>query len=118
MARRARPGSADLAQIDFHLPRAIPRRNVERRGVFVSRLVRQRRAVRQILRGIRMVGTFKFTMLPLAAIVLAAGAMTSRPAAAQQVGTATAVNQSSESTPAGGSTIALTVGSRILHNQR
>src|SRR5262249_38820914 len=57
-----------------------------------------------------MAGTFKFTMLALAAIVLAASAMTSGPAAAQQVGTATAVNQSTESTPAGGPTIALTVG--------
>jgi hypothetical protein len=51
------------------------------------------------------------------AVVLAAGVMTSRPAVAQQVGTATAVNQSSDSTAPGGSTIALTVGSRILHNQ-
>src|SRR5262249_8914954 len=65
-----------------------------------------------------MAGTFKFTMLPLAAIVLAASAMRSGPAAAQQVGTAICVNQSTESTPAGVSTIALTVGSRILHNQR
>jgi hypothetical protein len=64
-----------------------------------------------------MVVKFNLIVLPLAVAVLSAGVFTSGPAAAQQVGTATAVNQSTESTSPGGSTIALTVGSRILHNQ-
>jgi hypothetical protein len=46
-------------------------------------------------------------------VVLAAG-----PAAAQQVGTATAVNPLSESTPPGANTIALTVGARVVHKER
>jgi FecR-like protein len=40
------------------------------------------------------------------------------PAVAQQVGTATAVNPSSEGTPPGGSTTTLTVGARVLHKER
>jgi hypothetical protein len=40
------------------------------------------------------------------------------PAAAQQVGTATAVNPTSETTPPGATTVALTVGARIVHKQR
>jgi len=40
------------------------------------------------------------------------------PAAAQQVGTATAVNPTSESTPPGGPTVALTVGARVVHKER
>lgn len=40
------------------------------------------------------------------------------PAAAQQVGTATAVNPASESTPPGGSTTTLNVGARVLHKER
>ncbi len=40
------------------------------------------------------------------------------PAAAQQVGTATAVNPLSESTPPGAGTVALNVGSRIVHKER
>ncbi len=55
----------------------------------------------------------KFLALPLTAALLAAG-----PAAAQQVGTATAVNPLSESTPPGGATGNLTVGSRVMHNER
>jgi hypothetical protein len=52
-------------------------------------------------------------------IVLLAGiAMTAIPAAAQQVGTATAVNPLSESTPPGATTVALNVGSRIVHKER
>ena len=40
------------------------------------------------------------------------------PALAQQVGTATAVNPLSESTPPGGTTVPLTVGARIIHKER
>jgi hypothetical protein len=55
----------------------------------------------------------KFSIVPLAAALIAAG-----PALAQQVGTATAVNPVSESTPPGGSTDKLTVGARVMHNER
>ena len=37
---------------------------------------------------------------------------------AQQIGTATAVNPSTEGTPPGGSTTTLTVGARVLHKER
>ena len=37
---------------------------------------------------------------------------------AQQVGTATAVNPATESTPPGGSTTMLTVGARVVHKER
>jgi hypothetical protein len=50
------------------------------------------------------------------ALAIAVGAMT--PAAAQQVGTATAVNPSSEGTPPGGSTTTLTIGAHVLHKER
>jgi FecR protein len=40
------------------------------------------------------------------------------PAAAQQIGTATAVNPTTESTPPGGSTTTLNVGARVLHKER
>jgi hypothetical protein len=40
------------------------------------------------------------------------------PAAAQDVGTATAVNPTSESTPPGSGTITLTVGAHIVHKER
>jgi hypothetical protein len=56
---------------------------------------------------------FKLIILPLAAALMTIGL-----ADAQQVGTATAVNPNSESTPPGGSTITLKVGSRILHKER
>src|SRR5271163_4784121 len=39
-------------------------------------------------------------------------------AAAQRVGTATAVNPASDSTPPGGSTVALTVGAHVVHKER
>ena len=55
----------------------------------------------------------KFIALPLAAALFAAA-----PVAAQQVGTATAVNPVSESTPPGGATDKLTVGARVMHNER
>src|ERR1700751_3174956 len=37
---------------------------------------------------------------------------------AQQIGTATAVNPSTEGTPPGGSTTTLTIGARVLHKER
>src|SRR5262249_28765505 len=52
-----------------------------------------------------------------AALALAI-AVAAAPAAAQQVGTATAVNPSSEATPPGGATTTLTVGARVLHRER
>lgn len=56
-----------------------------------------------------------YTMI---AVVLAVTALTKLPAAAQQVGTATAVNPLSESTPPGAATAPLTVGARIIHKER
>ena len=50
--------------------------------------------------------------------MLAVAAVTAVPAAAQQVGTATAVNPLSDSTPPGAATVTLTVGSRIVHKER
>jgi len=50
------------------------------------------------------------------ALAIAVAALT--PAVAQQVGTATAVNPSSEGTPPGGSTTTLTIGARVLHKER
>jgi hypothetical protein len=46
------------------------------------------------------------------------GALTVAPATAQQVGTATAVNPTSESTPPGGTTGPLVVGAHIVHKER
>lgn len=54
----------------------------------------------------------------IAAVLLAMTAPTSLPAAAQQVGTATAVNPLSEGTPPGTATVPLTVGARIIHKER
>jgi hypothetical protein len=55
----------------------------------------------------------KSLALPLAAALVAGS-----PAAAQQVGTATAVNPVSESTPPGGTTGNLAVGARVMHKER
>jgi hypothetical protein len=52
----------------------------------------------------------------ISAFAIAVGSLA--PAAAQQVGTATAVNPSSEGTPPGGSTTTLTIGARVLHKER
>jgi hypothetical protein len=52
-------------------------------------------------------------IVPLIGVVLAAA-----PVAAQQVGTATAVNPLSESTPPGGATAPLMVGAHIVHKER
>jgi hypothetical protein len=60
-----------------------------------------------------MTAKFKSIALTFATIVAAAA-----PALAQQVGTATAVNPTTESTPPGGSTTTLTVGARVLHKER
>src|ERR1041385_6143737 len=57
--------------------------------------------------------TAKFQSLIL---LLALGA--AAPALAQQIGTTTAVNPSTEATPPGGSTTTLTVGARVLHKER
>jgi hypothetical protein len=57
--------------------------------------------------------TAKFIVLPLAATLTVAW-----PALAQQVGTATAVNPMTESTPPGGSTNKLAVGARVVHKER
>jgi len=54
----------------------------------------------------------RFSLLLVAAIAAAA------PAWAQQVGTATAVNPTSESTPPGGTTGPLQVGAHIVHNEQ
>jgi hypothetical protein len=48
---------------------------------------------------------------------LTAAPMATQQALAQQVGTATAVNPLSESTPPGGTTTPLTVGAHIVHNE-
>jgi len=55
------------------------------------------------------------TRLAVAAISAVMGIV---PAAAQQVGTATAVNPLSESTPPGGAAAPLIVGAHIVHNER
>jgi hypothetical protein len=57
--------------------------------------------------------TWKIAALLLASVVLIAN-----PAAAQEVGTATAVNPTSESTPPGGSTQTLTIGAHVIHKER
>jgi hypothetical protein len=60
-----------------------------------------------------MAAKCKLVVLAFAAVLI--GGAT---AMAQQVGTATAVNPNSESTPPGGSTIRLTVGARVVHKER
>jgi hypothetical protein len=54
-------------------------------------------------------------VLALAALIVAGG---SASALAQQVGTATAVNPTSESTKPGATTVNLTVGSNVVHKER
>ena len=48
---------------------------------------------------------------------MAGATLIANPAAAQEVGTATAVNPTSESTPPGGSTQTLTIGAHIIHKE-
>ena len=62
---------------------------------------------------VRVSETSKSIALALAITVLAAV-----PALTQQIGTATAVNPSTEGTPPGGSTTTLTIGARVLHKER
>jgi len=64
-----------------------------------------------------MVGNLNSIVLALATAV-AAAAPGLAPALAQQIGTATAVNPSTEGTPPGGSTTTLTVGARVPHKER
>src|SRR5215469_6713649 len=64
-----------------------------------------------------MTGKFHPVVLAFAA-ALAAVVPGLVPALAQQVGTATAVNPSSEGTPPGGTTTTLTIGARVLHKER
>ena len=52
------------------------------------------------------------------ALALAIAVVATAPALTQQIGTATAVNPSTEGTPPGGSTTMLAVGARVLHNER
>jgi hypothetical protein len=54
-------------------------------------------------------------VLALAALIVAGGSALTR---AQQVGTATAVNPTSESTKPGATTVSLTVGANIVHKER
>lgn len=56
------------------------------------------------------------TWKPVTVSIAAVALMTL--SAAAQVGTATAVNPASESTPPGGSTVALTVGAHVVHKER
>jgi len=51
-------------------------------------------------------------------VPLIGAALAAAPASAQQVGTATAVNPQSESTPPGGSTAPLVVGAHIVHKEQ
>jgi FecR protein len=64
-----------------------------------------------------MAAKFHSAALALAVAAIAA-ALAIVPALAQQVGTATAVNPSSEGTPPGGTTTKLTIGARVLHKER
>jgi hypothetical protein len=59
-------------------------------------------------------------MKPLSRFIvpLIGAALAAAPVAAQQVGTATAVNPQSESTPPGGSTAPLVVGAHIVHKEQ
>jgi hypothetical protein len=52
------------------------------------------------------------------ALLLAGTALFTSPVFAQEVGTATAVNPESQSTPPGGSTTTLKVGARVVHKER
>jgi len=64
-----------------------------------------------------MAAKYKSIALALATALAAAPVMVKQ-VTAQQIGTTTAVNPSSEATPPGGSTTTLTVGARVLHKER
>ena len=65
-----------------------------------------------------MTGKLKSIALVLATALVAAAPAMVQQVMAQQIGTATAVNPSTEGTPPGGSTTTLTVGARVLHKER
>ena len=66
-----------------------------------------------------MAAKFHSAAFPVAlALAIAAVPATMQRVMAQQVGTATAVNPSSEGTAPGGTTTTLTVGARVLHKER
>ncbi len=65
-----------------------------------------------------MAGKLKSIALTLATALAAAAPAMVQQGMAQQIGTATAVNPSTEGTPPGGSTTTLTVGARVLHKDR
>jgi hypothetical protein len=65
-----------------------------------------------------MAGKLGSITLTLATALAAAAPAMVQQGMAQQIGTATAVNPSTEGTPPGGSTTTLTVGARVLHKER
>lgn len=65
-----------------------------------------------------MAGKLKSIALTFATVLAAAAPAMVQQAMAQQIGTATAVNPSTEGTPPGGSTTTLTIGARVLHKER
>ncbi|MGE5366701.1 MAG: FecR domain-containing protein [Betaproteobacteria bacterium] len=65
-----------------------------------------------------MAGKLKSIALTLATALAAAAPAVVQQGMAQQIGTATAVNPSTEGTPPGGSTTTLTIGARVLHKER
>ena len=65
-----------------------------------------------------MTRKLKFIALTLATALGAVAPAMVQQGMAQQIGTATAVNPSTEGTPPGGSTTTLTIGARVLHKER
>jgi hypothetical protein len=65
-----------------------------------------------------MAGKLKSISLTFATVLAAAAPAMVQQGIAQQIGTATAVNPSTEGTPPGGSTTTLTIGARVLHKER
>ena len=65
-----------------------------------------------------MARKLKSIALALATALAAAAPAMVQQGMAQQIGTATAVNPSTEGTPPGGSTTTLTIGARVLHKER
>jgi len=57
-------------------------------------------------------------LLKTIVVLLAGTTLTTATALAQQVGTATAVNPESRTTPPGGSTVVLKVGAHVMHKER
>jgi hypothetical protein len=65
-----------------------------------------------------MARKLKFIVSTLATALAAAAPAMVQQGMAQQIGTATAVNPSTEGTPPGGVTATLTIGARVLHKER